>query len=81
MGIVASGVSRFTALGAAVFVASDNMIAVGELTDRWTLAHHWQRVLVMTTHTVAQAPLVHGVTSADRLHGRRSTSSRRPDLT
>lgn len=71
MGIVASRVNRFTALGAAVFVASDSMIAVGKFTDLWTLAHNWQRVLVMTTYTVAQALLVHGVTIADRHHGRR----------
>lgn len=75
MGIVASGVNRFTALGAAVFVASDTMIAVGEFTDLWTLALNWQRVLVMTTYTVAQALLVHGVTIADRDHGRRPRSS------
>jgi uncharacterized membrane protein YhhN len=71
MGIVASGVNRFTALGAAVFVASDSMIAVGEFSDLWTLADNWQRVLVMTTYTVAQALLVHGVTIAERDHGRR----------
>lgn len=75
MGIVASGVNRFTALGAAVFVASDSMIAVGEFTDLWTLANNWQRVLVMTTYTVAQALLVHGVTIADRDLGRRPRSS------
>ena len=75
MGIVASGVNRFTALGAAVFVASDTMIAVGEFTDLWTLAHNWQRVLVMTTYTVAQALLVHGVTIADRQHEGRLRSS------
>ncbi len=33
MGIVASGVNRFTALGAAMFVASDSMIAVGKFRD------------------------------------------------
>ncbi|MCU0262448.1 MAG: lysoplasmalogenase [Candidatus Nanopelagicales bacterium] len=70
MGIVASGVNRFTALGAAVFVVSDSMIAVGEFTEVWTLAHNWQRVLVMTTYTVAQALLVHGVTIADRHQAR-----------
>jgi uncharacterized membrane protein YhhN len=75
MGIVASGVNRFTALGAAVFVASDSMIAVGEFTELWTLAPNWQRVLVMTTYTVAQALLVHGVTIADQHHGRRPASS------
>ena len=75
MGIVASGVNRFTALGAAVFIVSDSMIAVGEFTDLWTLAHNWQRVLVMTTYTVAQALLVHGVTIADRPYGRRPASS------
>jgi alkenylglycerophosphocholine/alkenylglycerophosphoethanolamine hydrolase len=75
MGIVASGVNRFTALGAAVFIASDTMIAVGEFTDLWTLALNWQRVLVMTTYTVAQALLVHGVTIADWDHGRRHRPS------
>jgi uncharacterized membrane protein YhhN len=75
MGIVASGVNRFTALGAAVFVASDSMIAVGEFSDLWTLADNWQRVLVMTTYTVAQALLVHGVTIAERDHGRRPRPS------
>jgi uncharacterized membrane protein YhhN len=74
MGIVASGVNRFTALGAAVFIASDSMIAIGEFTDLWTLGPNWQRVLVMTTYTVAQALLVHGVTIADRHHGRRPRS-------
>lgn len=75
MGIVASGVNRFTALGAALFVASDSMIAVGEFTDVWTLAHNWQRVLVMTTYTVAQALLVHGVTIADQRQARQPASS------
>jgi uncharacterized membrane protein YhhN len=75
MGIVASGVNRFTALGAAVFVASDSMIAVGKFTDLWTLAHNWQRVLVMTTYTLAQALLVHGVTIADQHHEQRRRSS------
>lgn len=75
MGIVASGVNRFTALGAAVFVASDSMIAVGEFTDLWTLANNWQRVLVMTTYTVGQALIVHGVTIADRQHRKESAFS------
>ena len=37
-------------VGAAAFVVSDSMIAIGEFTDLWTLAHNWQRVLAMTTY-------------------------------
>lgn len=66
MGIVAAGVNAYTAVGAAVFVVSDTLIAVGEFTDMLTLADNWQRVLVMSTYTLAQALIVIGVIVAQR---------------
>ena len=66
MGIVAAGVNGYTALGAAVFVVSDTLIAVGEFTDMLTIADNWQRVLVMSTYTLAQALIVIGVIVAQR---------------
>jgi uncharacterized membrane protein YhhN len=66
MGIVASGVNAWTALGAALFVASDTLIAVGRFTDLLTVADSWQRVLVMSTYLLAQGLLVAGVVIAQR---------------
>lgn len=66
MGIVASGVNAWTALGAALFVASDTLIAVGRFTDLLTVADSWQRVLVMSTYLLAQGLLVVGAVIAQR---------------
>jgi uncharacterized membrane protein YhhN len=66
MGIVAAGVNGYTALGAALFVASDTLIAVGRFSDLLTIAVNWQRVLVMTTYLLAQGLIVVGVVVAQR---------------
>ncbi|MGB9375102.1 MAG: lysoplasmalogenase [Jiangellales bacterium] len=66
MGIVASGVNAYTGLGAALFVASDTLIAVGRFTDLLTIAENGQRVLVMTTYLLAQGLIVVGVVVAQR---------------
>jgi uncharacterized membrane protein YhhN len=59
-------VNGYTALGAAAFVVSDTLIAVGKFTDLLTIADNWQRVLVMSTYTLAQALIVIGVIVAQR---------------
>lgn len=61
MGIVAAGVNRFTALGAAVFVASDTLLALGRFTDLLVWSESIQRVAVMSTYTLAQGLIVVGV--------------------
>ena len=66
MGIVASGVNAYTAVGAAVFVASDTTLALGRFTDVLTIAENWQRALTMSTYTLAQALIVVGVVVAQR---------------
>lgn len=67
MGIVASGVNGWTATGAALFVLSDTLILLGyDLVDLLWFAENWQRVLVMSTYTLAQGLLVYGVVVAQR---------------
>ena len=66
MGVVASGVNAWTALGAALFVASDTLIAVGRFTDLLTIGDNWERVLVMGTYLPAQGLIVVGVVIAQR---------------
>jgi uncharacterized membrane protein YhhN len=67
MGIVASGVNVYTAIGAALFVVSDTFILLGyQLVDLLWFAENWQRVLVMSTYTLAQGLLVYGVVVAQR---------------
>jgi uncharacterized membrane protein YhhN len=64
MGIVASGVNRLTATGAAVFVLSDTLIALGRFTDVLDWSESAQRVAVMSTYTLAQGLIVVGVVAA-----------------
>jgi uncharacterized membrane protein YhhN len=66
MGIVASGVNAHTAVGAALFVASDTVLAVGRFTGLSTLAENSERVLVMTTYLLAQGLIVVGAVIAQR---------------
>jgi len=66
MGVVASGVNAWTALGAALFVASDTLIAVGRFTDLLTIGDNWERVLVIGTYLPAQGLIVVGVVIAQR---------------
>lgn len=66
MGIVASGVNRWTAIGAAVFVVSDTVIALGRFTDVLDWSESIQRVAVMSTYTLAQALIVIGVVVVHR---------------
>jgi uncharacterized membrane protein YhhN len=70
MGIVAAGVNRWTALGAAVFVLSDSLLAAGALAGVLPFTPAWQRVLVMATYTLAQGLIVYGVVVAQRRIGR-----------
>lgn len=66
MGIVASGVNRYTLVGAALFVLSDTLIALGEFTEvlSWSDAQH--DAAVMATYTLAQGLLVVGVVVAQQ---------------
>jgi len=66
MGVVASGVNAWTALGAALFVASDTLLAVGRFTDLLTIGDNWERVLVIGTYLPAQGLIVVGVVIAQR---------------
>lgn len=66
MGIVASGVNRFTAAGAALFVASATILALGRFTEVLTWSDAWQRVAEMSTYTLAQGLIVVGVVVAQR---------------
>ena len=67
MGIVASGINVWTAVGAAAFVLSDSLIALGELADALPFTDTVERVLVMSTYVVAQALIVYGVVLEQRL--------------
>lgn len=65
MAIVASGVNRWTAMGAFAFVVSDALLA----TVRWDvleLTGVAERLAVMSTYTLAQGLLVYGVVVAQR---------------
>lgn len=67
MGIVASGVNRWTATGAAAFVLSDTLIALDRFTDLLDWSEGIGRVAVITTYTLAQGLLVVGVVRAQAL--------------
>ncbi len=64
MGIVASGVNRLTATGAAVFVVSDTLIALDRFTDILDWSETMSRVAVMSTYTLAQGLIIAGVVVA-----------------
>ena len=65
MAALATGVHPLAAVGGAVFLASDAMIALGQFTTWFTppAADLW----VMLTYVAGQALLVAGVLAADRL--------------
>lgn len=73
MGIVASGVNRVTAVGAAVFVASDTLIALGRFTEMLDWSESVQRAAVISTYTLAQGLIVVGVVIAQRASRQQST--------
>jgi uncharacterized membrane protein YhhN len=64
MAAFATGVNRLTAIGAAVFVVSDSVLAATSLTDR--LAFGGSDAVVMATYVVGQALLVLGVLARSR---------------
>jgi uncharacterized membrane protein YhhN len=59
MAVLSTGVNRFTALGGALFLVSDGLIAVDAFVDGFGLPA--QGFLVMATYLAAQALLVAGV--------------------
>jgi uncharacterized membrane protein YhhN len=66
MAIVASGVNRFTAVGAFFFLLSDSLIALTRLTEVLVLDVPIREALIMSTYTLAQGLIVYGVVLAQR---------------
>lgn len=80
MAVVAPAVNLWTAIGAALFVASDSILAVSVFTDRLSGAQAMAGVLVMSTYALAQGLIVHGVLVAHRTPSPAPASaSLRPD--
>jgi uncharacterized membrane protein YhhN len=66
MAIVASGVNRYTAVGAFFFVLSDSLNGLARLTEVLVLDVAIREALIMSTYTLAQGLIVHGVVVAQR---------------
>ncbi|UJP39196.1 lysoplasmalogenase [Cellulomonas palmilytica] len=64
MAVLATGLGRVGAVGGAVFLVSDALIALGRFVPGWDLAGH--DVWVMLTYTVGQALLVVAVARDNR---------------
>lgn len=63
MAVLATGVHGAAALGGALFVLSDGLIALGHFAEWYSLS--WQGFAVMSSYLVAQALLVVGVLAAN----------------
>ncbi len=70
MAVVAPAVNLWTAAGATLFVASDSILALSIFTDRLSGSESLTGVLVMSTYTLAQGLIVHGVVVAQRAPSR-----------
>ncbi|MGO4201563.1 lysoplasmalogenase [Rhodococcus sp. TAF43] len=72
MAILAAGVNRLVAVGGALFLVSDGMIALGAFADWFSppVEGFW----VMLTYIAAQVLIVLGVQAADRDHQRGSSA-------
>lgn len=68
MAALATGVGRLTAIGAALFVVSDSVIAVTSFTDRFDVPA--AGAVIMATYTLGQALIVLGVLGAVRAAAR-----------
>jgi uncharacterized membrane protein YhhN len=66
MAATATGVHRWTGVGAALFVVSDSLLALTRLSDAVPLPPSAAGALVMSTYTVGQGLIVAGVVAADR---------------
>lgn len=66
MAVVASGVNRWTATGAAAFLLSDAVLGAGDVAEVLTWDDAWRGVLVMSTYLLAQGLLVYGVVRVQR---------------
>ena len=64
MAALATGVHRWTTIGALLFVSSDSVLAATSLSDRLSIPA--DGAVVMTTYTVGQALIVLGVLAASR---------------
>lgn len=60
MAVLATGVNRLTAVGGAIFVVSDGLIALNAFVKAWPLPEVAQDTVVMATYIVAQLLLVLG---------------------
>jgi uncharacterized membrane protein YhhN len=68
MAVLSTGVHRVAAIGGALFVVSDSLIALNAFADWYSIS--WQGFAVMSTYLVAQAMLVYGVLAVNRLAAR-----------
>ena len=68
MAVLATGVHRVAAIGGALFVLSDSLIALNAFADGYSIS--WQGLAVMSTYLVAQAMLVYGVLVINQLASR-----------
>jgi uncharacterized membrane protein YhhN len=67
MAATATGVHRWTSLGAALFVVSDSLLAFTRLSDALPLGEGAAGALVMSTYTLGQGLIVAGVVAAERV--------------
>jgi uncharacterized membrane protein YhhN len=67
MAATATGVHAWTAVGAALFVVSDSLIALTRLSDAVPLSSSAAGALVMSTYAVGQGLIVAGVVAADHV--------------
>lgn len=65
MAALATGVHRWTAIGALLFLCSDSVMAATSLSDRISIPD--EGAVVMTTYTLGQALIVVGVLAASRV--------------
>jgi uncharacterized membrane protein YhhN len=78
MAATATGVHRWTAVGAALFVASDSLLALTRLSDAVSLGEGAAGALVMSTYTLGQGLIVAGVVAAERVRSTAALGSAAP---
>jgi uncharacterized membrane protein YhhN len=74
MAALATGVHRWTTVGALLFLSSDSVLAATSLSDRLSIPA--DGAVVMTTYTAGQALIVLGVLAASRVTTSRVSTSR-----
>jgi uncharacterized membrane protein YhhN len=74
MAATATGVHRWTVVGAALFVVSDSLLALTRLSDALALGEGAAGALVMSTYTLGQGLIVAGVVAAERVRATPATA-------